>query len=81
MATDLTRIGDKARKEPKEFTFRGFTHYCGTTREGYYKVKRRTSRKKLGQSLQRFTGWAAALAMSCAKERCYGWPAPVWSAT
>ena len=29
----------------------------GTTRV-YYKVKRRTSRKKLGQSLQRFTDWA-----------------------
>ena len=44
--------------KPTEFTFLGFTHYCGTTREGYYKVKRRTSRKKLGQSLQRFTTWA-----------------------
>ena len=38
--------------------FLGFTHYGGKTREGYYKVKRRTSRKKLGQSLQRFTDWA-----------------------
>ena len=45
-------------EKPKEFTFLGFTHYGGKTREGYYKVKRRTSRKKLGQSLQRFTDWA-----------------------
>jgi group II intron reverse transcriptase/maturase len=45
-------------EKPKEFTFLGLTHYCGTTREGYYKVKRRTSRKKLGQSVQRFTDWA-----------------------
>ena len=44
--------------KPAEFTFLGFTHYCGTTREGYFKVKRRTSRKKLGASLQRFTAWA-----------------------
>ena len=48
----------KRGTKPKEFTFLGFTHYCGTTREGYYKVKRRTCRKKLGQSLQRFTDWA-----------------------
>ena len=48
----------KRGEKPKEFTFLGFTHYCGKTREGYYKVKRRTSRKKLGQSLRRFTDWA-----------------------
>ena len=48
----------KRGAKPSEFTFLGFTHYCGTTRDGYYKVKRRTSRKKLGQSLQRFTDWA-----------------------
>jgi RNA-directed DNA polymerase len=51
---DAYKRGDK----PKEFTFLGFTHYCGKTREGYFKVKRRTSRKKLGQSLAEFTDWA-----------------------
>jgi group II intron reverse transcriptase/maturase len=45
-------------EKPEEFTFLGFTHYCGKTREGYFKVKRRTSRKKLGQSLREFTEWA-----------------------
>jgi group II intron reverse transcriptase/maturase len=44
--------------KPKDFTFLGFTHYCGKTKEGYFKVKRRTSRKKLGQSLRKFTDWA-----------------------
>jgi group II intron reverse transcriptase/maturase len=48
----------KRGNKPKEFTFLGFTHYCGKTKEGYFKVKRRTSRKKLGQSLERFTDWA-----------------------
>ena len=48
----------KRGEKPKEFTFLGFTHYCGKTKEGYFKVKRRTSRKKLGQSLRRFTDWA-----------------------
>jgi group II intron reverse transcriptase/maturase len=45
-------------EKPKEFTFLGFTHYCGKTKEGYFKVKRRTSRKKLGQSLRQFKDWA-----------------------
>ncbi len=44
--------------KPAEFTFLGFTHYCGKTKEGYFKVKRRTSRKKLGQSLRNFSEWA-----------------------
>ncbi len=51
---DASKRGEK----PKEFTFLGFTHYCGKTKKGYFKVKRRTSRKKLGQSLGKFTDWA-----------------------
>ncbi|MDH3883772.1 MAG: group II intron reverse transcriptase/maturase [Desulfobacterales bacterium] len=52
---------ERARKrgaKPEEFTFLGFTHYCGKTRRGYFKLKRRTSRKKLGASLREFTDWA-----------------------
>lgn len=44
--------------KPKEFTFLGFTHYCGKTRYGKFKVKRRTSRKKFGESLRNFIEWA-----------------------
>jgi len=51
---DAYRRGEK----PKEFTFLGFTHYCGKTRKGYFKVKRRTSRKKLTLALRNFTDWA-----------------------
>jgi RNA-directed DNA polymerase len=47
----------KRDEKPAEFTFLGFTHYCGKTQEGYFKVKRRTSRKKLGQNLRKFTDW------------------------
>jgi RNA-directed DNA polymerase len=50
--------GHKRGEKPKEFTFLGFTHYCGKTEEGYFKVKRRTSRKRLGESLNKFTQWA-----------------------
>ncbi len=48
----------KRGEKPKEFTFLGFTHYCGKTKRGYFKVKRRTSRKKLEKSLREFTEWA-----------------------
>ena len=52
---------DNARKrgeKPKEFSFLGFTHYCGKTKKGSFKVKRRTSRKKMNQSLHKFADWA-----------------------
>jgi group II intron reverse transcriptase/maturase len=49
---------NKRGRKPDEFTFLGFTHYCGKTKNGYFKVKRRTNRKRLGQSLRAFTDWA-----------------------
>ena len=45
--------------KPEQFTFLGLTHYCGKTRKGSFKVKRHTSRKKLGQSLRKFKDWAS----------------------
>ncbi len=45
-------------EKPKEFTFLGFTFYCGKTSRGLFKVKRRTSHKKLGQVLRKYTEWA-----------------------
>jgi RNA-directed DNA polymerase len=45
-------------QKPAEFIFLGFTHYCGKTRNGYFKLKRRTSRKKLSQSLRKFSEWS-----------------------
>jgi group II intron reverse transcriptase/maturase len=48
----------KQGKKPEEFTFLGFTHYCGKTKNGYFKLKRRTSRSKMRQSLQKLTDWA-----------------------
>ena len=43
--------------KPCEFDFLGFTFYCGKTRYGHFKVKRKTSRKKLRQSLFNFADW------------------------
>ena len=47
--------GDK----PGTFDFLGFTHYCGTSRGGWFRVKRKTSRKKYRASLQRVYEWLA----------------------
>jgi group II intron reverse transcriptase/maturase len=68
VAAEKTRciaFGRFARKQaqqrgqkPAEFIFLGFTHYCGKTLNGYFKLKRRTSRKKLGQSLRKFSEWS-----------------------
>lgn len=55
----FARINAQRRGEkPAEFTFLGFTHYCGKTRRGGFKLKRRTSREKLGVSLRKFNEWA-----------------------
>jgi len=57
---DARKRGEKS----DEFTFLGFTHYCGKTKKGHFKVKRRTSRKKFGQSLRELSDWAR-------RARCY----------
>ncbi len=35
--------------KPETFTFLGFTHYCSTSREGWFRVKRKTSKKKFAK--------------------------------
>jgi group II intron reverse transcriptase/maturase len=54
---------ENARKKGRKaatFDFLGFTHYCGKTRHGYFKVKRRTSRKKFTYKLKEFKVWLKA---------------------
>lgn len=36
-------------KKPETFTFLGFTHYCSKSRNGKFRVKRKTSRKKFAK--------------------------------
>ena len=55
---DDAEVFRKQGCKPKDFNFLGFTHYCGKTKAGIFKVKRRTSRKKLGRGLREFTDWA-----------------------
>jgi len=62
--TKLLKFGRFARgdaerggKKPETFTFLGFTHYCGQTRTGSFKVKRRTSKKKFRVKLKEMKVW------------------------
>ena len=47
----------KGKKKPDTFDFLGFTHYCSTNRNGKFRVKRKTSRKKFKQKVQEFKVW------------------------
>src|SRR6266571_545040 len=44
----------RARGEgkPESFTFLGFAHSCGTSRQGYFTIRRQTARKRLEAKLQ-----------------------------
>ncbi len=42
------RIG----KKPETFTFLGFTHYCSKGRNGQFRVKRKTSKKKFNKKVK-----------------------------
>jgi group II intron reverse transcriptase/maturase len=39
-------------KRPECFTFLGFTHYCSNSRDGRFRVKRKTNRKKFSKKLK-----------------------------
>ena len=50
------RLGQRGEK-PGTFDFLGFTHYCGHTRHGHFKVKRKTSAKKYRAKLKELKEW------------------------
>jgi retron-type reverse transcriptase len=53
----LTGRNAKGGGQPSTFDFLGFTHYCGKTRYGVFKVKRKTSRKKYTAKLKETNKW------------------------
>ena len=65
--TKLIRFGRFARDyhrsrgegAPATFDFLGFTHYCGLSRAGKFKLKRKTSGKKLRVKLREMRLWLA----------------------
>jgi RNA-directed DNA polymerase len=44
-------------RKPETFDFLGFTHYCGKSKNGIFRVKRRTSRKKFKAKLKVIAQW------------------------
>ncbi|MEC5426097.1 group II intron reverse transcriptase/maturase [Virgibacillus sp. C22-A2] len=71
MAKDKTKIisfgrfaeencGRKGIKKPQTFDFLGFTHYCDKSRNGHFRVKRKTSRKKVQSKLKKCKEWLKA---------------------
>ncbi|MDC3417553.1 group II intron reverse transcriptase/maturase [Aquibacillus salsiterrae] len=50
----------KGIKKPKTFDFLGFTHYCSESKDGSFRVKRKTSRKKMQAKLNKSKEWLKA---------------------
>lgn len=52
---------ENSKKEGKSraetFDFLGFTHYCGKSRNGKFRVKRKTSKKKFRAKVKEFNQW------------------------
>lgn len=63
--TKLVRFGRFARRDcqrqgegaPGTFDFLGFTHYCGTSRAGKFKLKRKTATKKYRTKVRELKAW------------------------
>lgn len=51
------RIKRKGGKKPETFEFLGFTHYCGKSRKGNFKLKWKTSSKKFRAKVNDFNKW------------------------
>lgn len=47
----------RRRQRPEVFDFLGLTHYCGTSRSGRFKLKWRTSKKRLRAKLHDLREW------------------------
>lgn len=54
---DIKRRGGR---KPETFDFLGFTHYCGRSRNGRFKLKWKTARKKFTAKITAFTDWIKA---------------------
>lgn len=53
-------VRKQGKDKPDTFDFLGFTHYCGKSRNGKFRVKRKTSRKKFKGALYRMKQWIKA---------------------
>ncbi|EGO62231.1 RNA-directed DNA polymerase, partial [Acetonema longum DSM 6540] len=44
-------------RKPETFDFLGFTYYCSKSQKGYFRVKRKTSKKKMRLRLAEMNVW------------------------
>ena len=54
------RIKRRGGNKPETFDFLGFTHYCGKSRKGNFKLKWKTSSKKFRAKVNEFNEWIKA---------------------
>lgn len=47
----------KGEGKPETFDFLGFTHYCSRSQKGWFRVKRKTSRKKYRKKVSEMSRW------------------------
>jgi len=52
---------EKQNRLPNTFDFLGFTHYCDVSRKGYFKLGRKTSRKKFSAKCRDMNNWLRAI--------------------
>ena len=50
----------RGNKKPQAFDFLGFTHYCSKSQNGRFRVKRKTSAKKMRAKLKQTKEWLKA---------------------
>ena len=51
----------KQTRRANTFDFLGFTHFCGISRKGYFKVSRKTSRKKFTAKCKEMNQWLKSI--------------------
>jgi RNA-directed DNA polymerase len=51
------KLGKKTGKKPETFNFLGFTHYCGSSRSGYFSMGHRTSKENMNRKLKETKEW------------------------
>lgn len=53
----VERRNKRGLGKPETFDFLGFTHYCGKSKNGKFRVKRKTCKKKFKQKVQEYKMW------------------------
>jgi group II intron reverse transcriptase/maturase len=59
---EFGKFAEESRKKrgegkPETFDFLGFTHYCSKSKQGWFRVKRKTARKKYRAKLSEMNQW------------------------